>query len=69
MEKRLVPKLRFPEFSGEWEEKKLGDIGSTFTGLSGKTKEDFGKGDAEFVTYLNVFNNACHTSASWNSFT
>jgi hypothetical protein len=23
---RLVPKLRFKEFSGEWEEKKLGDV-------------------------------------------
>jgi len=35
----------------------LGDIGSTFTGLSGKTKEDFGHGDAQFITYMNVFSN------------
>lgn len=28
MEERLVPKLRFPEFEGEWEEKKLGEIGN-----------------------------------------
>jgi type I restriction enzyme S subunit len=27
MMSRLVPKLRFKEFSGEWEEKRLGDIG------------------------------------------
>ena len=26
-EAALTPKLRFPEFSGEWEEKKLGDVG------------------------------------------
>ena len=26
-----VPKLRFPEFSGEWEEKKLADIASYST--------------------------------------
>ena len=32
-------------------------MGSTFTGLSGKTKEDFGHGDARFVTYMNVFSN------------
>ena len=32
-------------------------MGETFTGLSGKTKEDFGHGDAEFVTYMNVFTN------------
>ena len=32
-------------------------MGSTFTGLSGKTKDDFGHGDARFVTYMNVFTN------------
>ena len=29
-----VPNLRFPEFSGEWECKKLGDIGTTLIGLT-----------------------------------
>ena len=32
-------------------------MGATFTGLSGKTKDDFGHGDAEFITYMNVFTN------------
>ena len=36
----------------------MGEIGNTFSGLSGKTKEDFGHGQASFVTYLNVFNNS-----------
>ncbi len=40
-----------------WEQRKLGELGSTFSGLSGKTKEDFGHGQAKFITYLNVFNN------------
>ena len=40
-----------------WEQRKLGDMGTTFTGLSGKTKEDFGHGEARFVTYMNVFTN------------
>ena len=40
-----------------WEQRKLGDLGTTFTGLSGKSKEDFGHGDAQFVTYMNVFTN------------
>ena len=40
-----------------WEQRKLGEMGSTFTGLSGKTKEDFGHGDAKFITYMNVFSN------------
>lgn len=52
-----VPELRFPGFTGDWERRKLGDMGSTFTGLSGKTKEDFGHGDAKFITYMNVFSN------------
>ena len=40
-----------------WEQRKLGNIGQTYTGLSGKTKEDFGHGDASFITYMNVFSN------------
>ena len=40
-----------------WEQCKLGSIGSTYTGLSGKTKEDFGHGEAQYITYLNVFQN------------
>ena len=40
-----------------WEHRKLGDIGKTYGGLSGKAKEDFGHGDAKFVTYMNVFSN------------
>ena len=44
-------------FSNSWEQRKLGEIGNTFTGLSGKKKEDFGHGDAKFVTYMNVFSN------------
>ena len=40
-----------------WEQRKLGEAGTTFTGLSGKTKDDFGHGLAKFVTYMNVFSN------------
>lgn len=56
-EKKNVPKLRFPEFTEPWEQRKLGDMGSTFNGLSGKTKDDFGHGEAKFITYMNVFSN------------
>lgn len=53
-----IPKRRFSGFTGAWEQRKLGELGSTFTGLTGKTKEDFGHGNAKFVTYVNVFQNA-----------
>ena len=43
--------------ANDWEQRKLGDIGKTYGGLSGKSKEDFGHGDARFVTYMNVFSN------------
>ena len=35
----------------------MGEVGTTYTGLSGKTKEDFGHGNGKFVTYMNVFSN------------
>ena len=56
-----VPELRFAGFADDWEERKLGDVGDTFTGLTGKTKEDFGHGSAKFVTYVNVFQNPIAT--------
>lgn len=53
-----VPEMRLPGFTEAWEQRKLGDMGSTFTGLSGKNKNDFGHGKAKFVTYMNVFTNS-----------
>ncbi len=35
---------------------RLRDVGSTYGGLTGKTKVDFGRGDASFVTFLEVIN-------------
>ena len=52
-----VPEIRFKGFTDAWEQRKLGDMGSTFNGLSGKTKDDFGHGEAKFITYMNVFSN------------
>ncbi len=40
-----------------WEVMTLGTMGSTYNGLSGKTKDDFGKGKP-FITYKNVFGNS-----------
>ena len=31
---KLIPRLRFPGFEGEWEEKKLGEVGTFIRGLS-----------------------------------
>lgn len=40
-----------------WEQRKLGEIGTTYSGLSGKNKSDFEKGDSNFITFLEVLNN------------
>jgi len=42
---------------GEWKTEALGILGSTYTGLSGKSAADFGHG-TPYIPYLNVFNNA-----------
>lgn len=41
---------------GKWVKKKLGDLGFSFSGLSGKTIDDFGEGKP-FITYMNIFTN------------
>ena len=56
-EQAKVPAIRFAGFTDPWEQRKLGNCGTTYSGLSGKTKEDFGHGNARFVPYTNVFDN------------
>ena len=51
------PRCFLGSFDFSWEQRKLGDVGETYTGLSGKTKADFGHGQARFITYMNVFSN------------
>lgn len=58
MQELLTGKRRLPGFSGEWEAKRLGDLGSTYGGLTGKTKADFGEGSSRYITFMNVMSNA-----------
>lgn len=55
MQQLLTGKKRLAGFSEEWKEVRLGEIGETYTGLTGKTKENFGTGNP-FITYMNVYN-------------
>ena len=54
---QLVPEIRSKRFTGFWDKTELGKIGDPYSGLSGKTKNDFGHGKAKYVTYMNVFSN------------
>lgn len=40
-----------------WTTVKVGDIGSTYSGLRSKNKSDFGHG-SPFITYMNIFSNS-----------
>lgn len=52
------PCVRFKGYDGDWIKVLVGNLGTTYSGLTGKTKDDFGQGDAKFVTFLNVLTNA-----------
>ena len=61
MQKIFSRELRFKDDDGrdypEWEAKKLGELGDTYNGLNGKTKENFGIGNGKYIVYKNVFGN------------
>ena len=57
MQQLLTGKTRLAGFSGEWQQKTFGNLGNTYGGLTGKTKSDFGIGDAKYVTFMNVMSN------------
>src|SRR4051812_31901598 len=57
MQELLTGKRRLPGFSGEWEVKRLGELGATFGGLTGKNKADFGHGASRYITFMNIMTN------------
>lgn len=57
MQNLLTGSIRLRGFSGEWQNKTVGEIGFTYSGLTGKGKNDFGHGEALYITFLNVLNN------------
>ena len=57
MQELLTGKKRLSGFSKEWETKRLGEFGSTFGGLTGKNKNDFGRGTSRYITFMNIMAN------------
>jgi type I restriction enzyme S subunit len=58
MQQLLTGQKRLPGLTDKWEEQTLGDLGSTYGGLTGKTKADFGEGSSQYVTFMNVMTNS-----------
>lgn len=57
MQRLLTGRVRFSEFVGEgWREVAVGDLGETYSGLRGKSRDDFGQGKP-YIPYLNIYNN------------
>lgn len=55
MQSLLSGKIRISD--SLWEKYLIEDIGDFYSGLTGKSKDDFGKGNARYITFLNVLNN------------
>lgn len=57
MQQLLTGKKRLKGFVENWKEYHLGSLGDTYTGLTGKNKDDFGDGKP-YIPYMNIFSNA-----------
>ena len=61
MQKIFSQKIRFKDENGkkypDWEEKRLGELGETYNGLTNKTKVDFGEGKP-YIQYKQIFDDS-----------
>jgi type I restriction enzyme S subunit len=58
MMSRLVPKLRFKEFGGEWDKRKLGKVCEIYNGSTPKTiKPEYWNGEINWITPAEMGNN------------
>lgn len=68
MQSIFSQKIRFKDNEGKnfpkWKDKSLKKLGETYVGLHGKTKDDFGKGNSNYIVYKNVF---CNVLAKKNN--
>lgn len=64
MQQLLTGQRRLPGFSGEWGLKPMRALGNTYGGLVGKTKIDFGHGEARYIPFMNVMTDSV-IDASW----
>ena len=49
--------IRFSNFSNNWNYYSLGELGETYSGLTGLSKENFEQGDSKFIPYKVIFDN------------
>ena len=56
MQQLLTGKRRLPGFNDKWKTYRVAELGELYSGLTGKTKDDFGVGEP-FITYMNIYTN------------
>ena len=66
-EKRRVPKLRFPGFTEDWEQRKLGDI-ATFSKGNGYSKSDLAPSGNPIILYGRLYTNYETTISNVDTF-
>ena len=54
--KIMEQNYKIPNRTYDWRRISLYKIGNSFTGLSGKNKEDFSNGNSNFIPYSSIFN-------------
>ncbi len=57
IQRLITGSIRLKSFDDCWVEKTIGEIGHTYSGITGKGKSDFGHGKSRYITFLNVLNN------------
>lgn len=57
MQELLTGKTRLAGFKGSWHTHIINELGKTYSGLTGKSKDDFGKGRL-FISYMNIYSNS-----------
>ena len=67
MQELLTGKKRLPGYNEEWKVMRLEELGSIYGGLTGKSKVDFGTGDARYVTFMNIMANVVLDCALFES--
>jgi type I restriction enzyme S subunit len=56
MQQLLTGKQRLKGFEGEWVVKTMRQLGNVYGGLTGKSKPDFGVGNAHYIPFMNIMN-------------
>lgn len=64
MQQLLTGKSRLPGFTQPWLQRPMASLGSTYGGLTGKTKDDFGVGNALYVPFMAVMSDVRINSLS-----